>query len=73
VTEYEFEVAEAFRTVHFYTVNASTREEALDKVLNGDHEKENIYCVRGDLFPIRPLTVRDVKRGRPVKKADSDS
>ena len=70
VAKYEFEAVETFRTAHFYTVEASTRAEALDKVLYGDHEAEGIYVIRGDLFPVRPMTVRDVKRGRRVPETD---
>lgn len=68
MAQQEFEVVEYFRTAHFYTVMAESRADALDKVLNGDHEALGIDCVRGDVVPTRPIALRDVRRVRRGKK-----
>ena len=59
MAEYEFEVVEQMTTSHSYIVIAGTRAEALEKVLD---RAPDVITFRNDLYPVRPMTVRDVKR-----------
>ena len=60
--QWEFAVTEHFTTSHTYYVTAATRQAAVDKVLA--HEYDDV--VQGDVYPRRPIKVRDARRGRRV-------
>lgn len=72
MAEYEFEITEPFITATFYYVPARTRAEALEKLLNASREEIDGYAIQGEVTPVRPLTVRDVKRGRRLPDAPAD-
>lgn len=58
---YEFIVTERLAAAGQYLVTAATRGEALQKVLDNDES----VCTLGEpeFHTVRPMTVRDVKRG----------
>lgn len=71
--EYEFEVVEHLVTSQSFIVRAKTRKEAVEKVKAGDFD----FVVGGDLWPSRPIRVRDAKRLRrvtsPEQKGSDDA
>lgn len=61
--EYEYDVTEPMVTNQTYFVRACSREEALRRVL--EHDDDSIILVEmGFVVPRRPMSVRDVRRGR---------
>jgi len=59
-------VTEPLLVANVYEVEASNRAEALQKVLDNQHE----WCYMTDALPVRPMSVRDVrviKRGTTLR------